>query len=235
MNKKIVFKSIKFFDYSFKYLINNLSSSGGYIVAPAASSLCEIYKKKIYHKSLINSDFAIFDSGFFCILLRIFRNTKVRKLSGYLFLKLLLEKKNIKNKKFYLINPNIIEQKKNINLLRINGIFNQKSYCAPIYSLSNYKDFKIIKEINLYSPDFVIINLGGGIQEPLGFFIKQNLKKKKTAIVCTGAAISFLTKVQAPINVFYDKFYLGWLIRLIHKPRSYFPRVIVSFKLLKFF
>ena len=235
MGKKIVFHSIKFYDYNFKYIINRLLNCGGYIVAPAASSLCEISNKKKYYQSLKHADIAILDSGFFCILLRIFKNIRVKKLSGYLFLKLLLEKKNIKNKKFFLVNPNKLEQKKNYYLLRSKGIINQKSYCAPIYNFSTYKDFKIIKEINFYRPDFIIINLGGGIQEPLGAFIKQNLKKKNTAILCTGAAISFLTNVQAPINQFYDKFYLGWMIRLFYKPKNFFPRIISSFKLIKFF
>ena len=151
-----------------------------------------------------------------------------------MFLKLLLETNTIKNKKFFLINPTLIEQKKNFNLLRSYGIINQRHYCSPIYNFSNYKDFKLLKKINLYRPDFIIINLGGGIQEPMGAFLKQNVKKN-TAIICTGAAISFLTKVQAPINEFYDKFYLGWMVRLIHKPKNYFPRIINSFKLLRLF
>ena len=234
MGKKIVFHSIKFFDYDFKYLINKLIYSGGYIVAPAASSLSEISKNKKYHQSLKNSDIAILDSGFFCILLRIFKNIKVKKLSGYLFLKLLLESKKLKNKKYFLIDPTLEEQRKNFKLLKLNGIFNQRSYYAPIYNISNYKDFKLLKKINLYKPDIIIINLGGGIQEPLGNFLKQNLKKR-TIIICTGAAISFLTKVQAPINEFYDKYYLGWLIRLVHKPKSYFPRIINSLNLIKYF
>ena len=37
MGKKIVFHSIKFFDYNFKYILKKLVSCGGYIVAPAAS------------------------------------------------------------------------------------------------------------------------------------------------------------------------------------------------------
>ena len=235
MGKKIRFHSIKFFDYDFKYILNKLLNCGGYIVAPAASSLSEIFIKKKYYESLKYADIAILDSGFFCILLRIFKKAKVKKLSGYLFLKLLLETKTIKNKKFFLINPTLMEQKKNYYLLKSKGIINQKYYCSPLYNLSNYKDFKLLKELNLYRPDFIIINLGGGIQEPMGAFIKQNLKKKNTAIICTGAAISFLTKVQAPINEFYDNLYLGWMIRLIHKPKNYFPRIINSFKLLSLF
>ena len=234
MEKKVIFKSIKFYNYSFKYLINYLLKSGGYLVAPAASSMSEINEKKIYYRSLRNSDVAIFDSGFFCLLLRIFRRKKVNKLSGYLFLKLLLENKKFKNKKYFLINPSFHEQKKNIQLLRSNNIYNFEFYCSPMYNLSNYKDFKLLNKIKLFKADFVIINLGGGIQEPIGEFLKMYLKKN-TIIFCTGAAISFLTKVQAPITLFYDKYYLGWLIRLIHKPTSYFPRILKSFNLLKLF
>ena len=72
MGKKIIFHSINFFDYEFKYLIKKLQNSGGYIVAPAASSLSEIFSKKIYYQSLRRSNIAILDSGFFCILLYLF-------------------------------------------------------------------------------------------------------------------------------------------------------------------
>ena len=167
--------------------------------------------------------------------MRIFKKLKVKKLSGYLFLKLLLENKEIKNKKFFLINPTLAESKKNYQLLRSKGFYKQKFYVAPMYNLSNYKDLKIINLLNLLNPDFIIINLGGGIQEPIAEFLRQRLRKKKVVILCTGAAISFLTKEQAPISQFYDEYYLGWLIRLIHKPKSFFPRILKSFYLIKFF
>ena len=233
-NKKIIFKSIKFYNSSFNYIINNLLKSGGYLVAPAASSLSEIKTNKIYYRSLINSNIAIFDSGFFCLLLRFFKRTKVKKFSGYLFLKLLLEKKSIKNKKFFLVNPNQKEQIKNINLLRSKKIFNIRSYCAPLYNLSNYKDYKLLNEIKNFKPNIIIINIGGGIQEPLGEFLNSHFKTK-AIILCTGAAIGFLNGIQAPITSFYDRYYLGWLIRLIHKPTNYFPRIIKSLNLIKFF
>ena len=235
MGRIIKFHSIKFFDYKFKYLIIKLLKGGGYVVAPAASSLCDIKVNYKYYFSLRNADIAIFDSGFFCILLRLFKNLKVKKLSGYLFLKSLLEYRYIKNRKFFLIDPSSKENKKNFNLLRSKGIIWQKSYVSPIYNLSNFKDLKLINKINFYNPDIVIINLGGGIQEPLAHFIKQKSRKKNLIIICTGAAISFLTNEQAPISVFYDKYYLGWMVRLIHNPGNYFPRVIKSFKLFKFF
>ena len=72
------------------------------------------------------------------------------------------------------------------------------------------------------------------VQEPLGEFLNSHFKTK-AIILCTGAAIGFLNGIQAPITSFYDRYYLGWLIRLIHKPTNYFPRIIKSLNLIKFF
>ena len=73
-------------------------------------------------------------------------------------------------------------------------------------------------------------NIGGGTQEILGLYIKKNLKYK-TTILCTGGAISFFTGDRAPINSLIDKFYLGWLIRIIFNPRLFFIRYFLAFKL----
>ena len=60
-------------------------------------------------------------------------------------------------------------------------------------------------------------------------FIK-NLKYKPI-ILCTGAALSFFTGMQAPINRFIDNFYLGWLLRIIFNPIKNFPRTFFSIQL----
>ena len=74
-------------------------------------------------------------------------------------------------------------------------------------------------------------NIGGGKQEILGLYLKKNLKIK-TTILCTGAAISFFTKDQAPINSLVDKFYLGWFVRLIFNPLVFSKRYLYSLKLI---
>lgn len=61
----IKFKNINFFNYNFKYIHKMLVQKGGYLVAPAASSLSDINQNKIYRNSLENSTVAILDSGFF--------------------------------------------------------------------------------------------------------------------------------------------------------------------------
>lgn len=227
------FNKIKFFNYSFKYIFNKISK-GGVLVAPAASALADIDKNKIYHSALTKSDVAIFDSGFFCILLRIFKGIKVKKLSGYKFLKLFLDKRILRNSKILLINPNIIDQKANTELLKKLKIYNFFNYIAPKYSVANIKDIKLIQLIKKNRPDFIVINLGGGIQEPLGIYIKKKIHYN-AGIICTGAAIAFMTRRQAPINDLVDKFYLGWAIRNLYTPKISTPRTLNSFRLIKYF
>ena len=71
----------------------------------------------------------------------------------------------------------------------------------------------LLKKIKKIKPETILINLGGGTQEILGYYILKNINFKYR-IICTGATISF-TGDQAPINDFIDKFYLGWLVRLL--------------------
>lgn len=233
MNNIVIFNKIKFYNYSFKRVLNKINR-GGYLVAPAASALTNIDKNKIYHKSLIDSDIAILDSGFFCILLRIFRKTKVSKFSGYLFLKKFLNVSFKKKTKFFLIDPNKSDKKLNKLYLNSKNIHNLRSYIAPFYSTVGLKDEKLLKEIKKYKPRYILINLGGEIQEILAMYLKKNTNFK-TSIICTGAAIAFLTKSQAPINDFVDKYYLGWIYRIIFSPRKHFLRALKSIFLIKFF
>ena len=232
-NNIIIFKKIKFYNLPFLKLYSKLKK-GGYLVAPAASALTNIDNNNLYYNSLIKSDIAIFDSGFFCILLRIFKGIKVSKFSGYLFLKKFLNIKFKKNTKFLCIDPSIKEAKVNKKYLNSKNIINVKNYVAPIYSKNNIFDKKLIKLIKDFKPNYIIINLGGETQEILGLYIKTSIKFK-TSILCTGAAIAFLTKSQAPINDTIDKLYMGWLLRTIYNPREYFLRILKSLYLIKYF
>ena len=92
----------------------------------------------------------------------------------------------------------------------------------------------LLKKINKYKPKYILINLGGEVQEILAMYIKKNIKFK-VSIFCTGAAIAFLTKRQAPINGLIDKLYMGWVLRLIYNPRRHLLRTIKSLYLIKYF
>lgn len=229
--KKISFKGIKFYSGNY-YQIKNKFDNGGVLVAPAASALANIEIDNLYFLSLKKSNIAILDSGFFCLLLRIYKFQKVRKLSGFLFLKSFLDEYRNKDKILF-IDPSKKSNKINNQYLRSKKIFNFKSYIAPKYK-RNITDPILLRLVKKFKPKYIIMNIGGGTQEPLAIYLRDKIKFK-ISIMCTGAAIAFMTGEQAPINKFIDKIYLGWLMRILWKPNMYLGRILKSFKIIKFF
>jgi UDP-N-acetyl-D-mannosaminuronic acid transferase (WecB/TagA/CpsF family) len=233
-NNLISFYNLKFYNWSYNSIIKKISK-GGYLCAPAAFPLCEIRNNKRYFLSLKNSTINLFDSGYFCILLRIFNRIKVKKFSGFLFLLKFLNDKRFKKNKILFIDPTIKESKLNGILLTKKRFKNFFNYVAPIYhSMKSYQDKKLFDLINKIRPKFIIINISGLKQEYLAYVIIKKIKFK-LSILCLGGAISFMTRSQAPITPFFDKYYMGWLIRIIFSPRVFVRRTIRSISLIKFF
>jgi hypothetical protein len=67
------------------------------------------------------------------------------------------------------------------------------SYTAPLYEKKRVEDKKLLEIIEDKKPKYILINLGGGVQEKLGAYLKQNISYK-AAIMCTGAAIAFFNR-----------------------------------------
>ena len=231
MINKIIFKNIRFNNLDHQKF-DKIISKKGLFVFPSGPALATIEKSKNYYKSIQKADLVFFDSGFFVLLIRIFKNINVSKFSGYKFLKLFFSylKKN-NNKTIFCIDPNESFSKSNRSYLRKLGIKKIHNFLAPKYNPNNLSDKKLLKSINKIKPDFIITNIGGGTQEVLGFYLKQKLSFK-TTILCTGGAISFFTGDQAPINNFIDKFFLGWLVRLVFNPLTFIKRYIFGLKLI---
>ena len=231
MISKIIFKKIKFNNVNISKF-NHYIIKKGLFVFPAGPALATIEKSNEYYKSLQKADFVFFDSGFFVLILRVFKNINVQKFSGFKFLGMFFAylKKN-KRKKIFCIDPNINFSKSNYKYIKNLGINNLYNYRAPRYNLKSLSDLNLLKNIKKFKPDYIIVNIGGGVQEVLGLYIKKNLKVK-TSILCTGAAISFFTKDQAPINTFIDEVYLGWFVRLMFNPIVFFCRLTYGLKLI---
>ena len=225
---------INFIDGSFEEIMNELKH-GGLMVVPAAPALAAIEQHASYRNALFKSDIAIFDSGYLCLLLRFLKGVNVKKISGLEFLrKFLAQLKAIENEDFFLIDPtrkDSIANKKLFMSHSKNIKINQ--YVAPIYNHNQIFDVVLLEKLKEKRPKYIIINLGGGVQEILGAFLKEELScLYKPTIICTGAAIAFLTGRQANIPQFLDYLYLGWLSRCISDPKRFVPRYISGFKLL---
>ncbi len=231
MIKKIQFKNIIFNNFDF-IEFEKIIKKKGYYTFPSAPGIASINSSKEYFNSLKNADYVFLDSSFFVLLLKFFKNIKVTRFSGYKFLYyFFIFLKTNKNKSIFCIDPNIEYSKSNEVFLRKKGIKKINNYIAPHYRTKNLKDKKLLAKINKVKPDFILTNIGGGTQEILGAYLSNNLKKK-SVILCTGGAISFFTGDQAPINNFIDRFYLGWLLRLIYNPLIFIKRYIYALKLI---
>jgi UDP-N-acetyl-D-mannosaminuronic acid transferase (WecB/TagA/CpsF family) len=129
--------------------------------------------------------------------------------------------------------PSKVEMEVNLAWLNQNGfpITEEQSYVAPFYSEGPIADPSLLSWIEARQPAYVIINLGGGVQERLGFYLKQNLSYRPS-LVCVGAAVAFITGLQAPIPAWADSWMLGWLFRCLHSPQKFIPRYWKALRLI---
>ena len=233
-NNIINFYGIKFYNFEYNDIMKKLKPNG-YLVAPAAYPLAKIKEYNIYYKALKKSKVAILDSGYFCLLIKFFYLFNVKKFSGFLFLFKFLNDKNNHKNKILLVNPTKEDGILNKKLLIKKGFRKIFLYTSPFY-MPNQKitDRKFIQYINKIKPNFILLNIAGFKQELLAEYIDRKIKFNINTF-CLGAAIAFMTKKQAPINFLIDRFYMGWFIRLLFRPKEHFKRTVESFTLIKLF
>ncbi len=232
-NKTVKILGINFIYGEYEDAIHRLNQ-GALMVVPAAPALAMINSDTKYRRALQKSDFAIPDSGFMILVLRFFKGIKIKKLSGLEFLKKFLNEEKLKqSNSIFFIDPTLEDSLINNELLRKNGVIIEKSnhYIAPIYNNDNIIDTKLLDIIEKKKPKYIIINLGGGVQERLGLYLKNHLSYYP-GIICTGAAIAFLTGRQAYISNFAEKFHIAWLYRCFENPKKFIPRYLKGFLLL---
>lgn len=233
-NHSIKILGINFFKGDVEEVVY-LLKSGGLLVVPAAPALVNITQDTSYYQSLQCADIVIPDSAFMTLVWNLISRERIYRISGLAFLKTFLtDKEVISSTDIMLVDPRSREAASNLAYLRSNGftLNNEISYVAPIYDKARVEDEVLLDMIEEKKPRFVLINLGGGTQEKLGAYLKERLSYTP-AIICTGAAIAFLTGQQVKIPTWVDKYYLGWLFRCFEKPGLYVPRYMKGFRLLK--
>jgi len=222
-----------------------LALAGGLVLAPAAPPLAaDFLQDHSYREAILRADFVLPDSGAMVLLWNLghrFSSAKtLSRLSGLEFLKSLVAKLAAQPEiRSFWIMPNEAEQSANLRWLRARGlarITERDCYIAPNYTANNLvdghglRDLALLARLETARPNVIVVNLGGGIQEKLGFFLKQELSFRP-AIICTGAAIAFLSGCQASIPGWADRYYLGWFLRILHAPKKFGPRYLRALKI----
>lgn len=211
--------------------IKSALDEGAMMVVPSGPGLATIDDDQLYYQAIRDADFAIFDSSLFILLCRLLGVGAFPKYSGYAFLRDFLGDSSLSGKYLMLVDPNQEESKANSDYLESLGLgLNVYSYVAPVYG-DCIEDSELKSLVIDMNPDFLLINIGGGVQEILGAWLKKVLVKTP-GIICTGAAIAFLTGRQAHITDATDRLYLGWLVRSIHSPIKFTRRYLAATKLI---
>src|SRR5947208_12220336 len=192
---------VRFFNGSGRDAAEYISRNGGYAVVPAAPALANIDRDQDYRRALVESDLAITDSGFMVFLWRILRRRKVVRISGLQYLRILLEKRELRESgRLFLILPGEMARVKALRFLRRKGyeIAAANTYIAPFYR-SDVVDPQLVSILKVSQPADVMIGIGVGVQEKLGIYLRENLAYRPD-IYCVGAALGFLTDVQNAIT-----------------------------------
>ncbi len=216
---------LRFFNGDVDEAVASMFQDGGFLVAPSGTCFARLREDERYRRAIVAADMAIADSGLMVVIWRLLRRENVQRISGLKYLKHLLGKLNGEGTKVFWVLPNERACQKLLDWSRRESflINTENCYIAPRYG-SDVEDRNLLALIEQHRPENVMIAIGSGAQEKLGYYLRENLSYRP-AIHCIGAALGFVTGDQAAIPDWADRLYLGWLWRLVAQPRTFIPRL----------
>ncbi len=208
---------------------------GGLVVIPSGPGLaCDLPRDDAYAEALRRADLVLPDSGLMALCWKCFRFERILRISGYAMLKALLEEKAVEQGTSFWVMPDAAQGEANRQWLQQTmdvRIDAGDIYVAPLYDQRGpLTDVKLLERLNKRRPRWVFVNLGGGVQERLGLYLRDNLGSE-LSVVCSGAALAFLSGQQGQIPMWADRLFLGWLFRCFANPTRFVPRYCRAWKL----
>jgi UDP-N-acetyl-D-mannosaminuronic acid transferase (WecB/TagA/CpsF family) len=202
----------------------DLVPGGGLIVVPSAPVMSRLSQDPAHREALEGADLAVTDSAYMVLLWLVRTGERLRRISGLRLLRGLVGRGSFRGKgETFWVMPSGLDSEANLAWLRGQGfdVTADDAYIAPIYPKSGpIADGRLAALLASRRPSLVVIALSGGVQERLGWHLRQTLGYKP-AILCIGGAIAFLSGRQTRIPVWADRLALGWLLRLISAPRVF--------------
>ena len=217
---------LRFFDGTVQEAVERALNGGGLVVAPSGTCFTRLTEDARYRRAVSEADLVLPDSGFMVLLWRLLRGRRIHRISGLAYLKEMLARPELRHRlaTFWVL-PNEEARKKTEAWLAAHEFAAEQDdlYIAPIYR-PLVEDQTLLALLESRRPRHVVVALSGGVQEKLGFFLRENAGYRP-AIHCIGGALGFVTGYQTAIPDWADRLYLGWLFRLFAQPRRFAPRL----------
>lgn len=224
--------------------ILDLLRDGGLVQVPSGPGLADdLPTMPAYRRALVEADYVIPDSGLMVMVWNAFLagspNQKIARYSGLKLLRELLTRPEVRPEgATFWVMPNARELELTRDWLVGEGfdrLRDEDFYIAPYYRDKlgpdgSVEDPELLARVQAHGAKYVFVCVGSGVQEQLGWVLAKGLDHRP-AILCTGAAISFLTGAQANIPPWADRYHLGWLLRILQDPRKYGQRYLRAVKL----
>ena len=223
---------IRFFNGDVEEALASMDRHGGFLVAPSGTCFARLREDEAYRRAVIAADLAIADSGLMVLLWRLLRREKIGRISGLKYLKHLLRKlKGERIGEIFWVLPSERARQKLFQWSRREAfpIASKNCYIAPRYGME-IEDRNLLSLLEQDRPSHVVIAIGSGAQEKLGYYVRENLSYRP-AIHCIGAALGFVTGDQIAIPDWADRLFLGWFFRLFAQPSVFIPRLSNAFEL----
>ena len=216
-----------FFDGSVVEAVDRALDRPGLVVAPSGTCFTRLKEDARYRRAITEADLVLPDSGFMVLLWRLLRARRIARISGLAYLKEILARPELRQRMatFWIL-PNEEARKKTEAWLAAHEFAAARDdlFVAPIYG-PLVEDRVLLALIESRRPRHIIVALSGGVQEKLGFFLRENAGYRP-AIHCIGGALGFITGYQTAIPDWADRLYLGWMLRLLSNPRRFLPRAM---------
>jgi N-acetylglucosaminyldiphosphoundecaprenol N-acetyl-beta-D-mannosaminyltransferase len=223
---------LRFFNGDVDEAVAFMQRHGGYLVAPSGTCFARLREDEPYRRAMLSADMAIADSGLMVLTWRLLRRRKIRRISGLRYLRQLLAKlKDEQNTEIFWVLPSKRARLKLLDWSQRKAFAVKADHCyvAPHYG-SEIEDRHLVARVEERRPAHVVIAIGSGPQEKLGYYLRKNLSYRPS-IHCTGAALGFVTGDQIAIPDWVDRFFLGWFLRLMAQPLRFIPRLMRGFEL----
>lgn len=235
----LYFLGLRFWNDETDALLREMDSAGGMLAVPSAPSLAQAAEDPLLQAAYQKSDWCVMDGGYVALIVRLLGKS-VRRISGLQLIEKITAPADespipLRERTLLWVVPSQEEEERIRKFLETQSFDGAKQayYLAPFYRKDeDFNDGDLISKVGILKPDWIILCLGGGRQEKLGYFLKASRSQENDArpngpvILCTGAAIAFFTGGQAKIPTWADRMYLGWLMRIIEKPGAFLPRYV---------
>ena len=197
----------------------------GLVVAPSGTCFERFLEDEIYRRAILSADLVLPDSGAMVSIWRLLHDRSLNRISGLAYLKALLERVNWHEVLWVL--PHARAQERLLawseTQSSTSGVSPSACYRAPFYG-PVVEDPQLLALIHSRKPRHIIVAIGAGAQEKLGWYLREHVSER-LAVHCIGGALGFVTGDQASIPDWADRLYLGWFLRFLSQPRVFVPRL----------